>query len=209
MSKTFRRTAFLAATAAVVLAPAFGFAAGTSPVDYPPVTGMPQLAFAHPEQGRFLIAQVVWQLMIFAALYWAVKNIGLPRVAEVLEARQKRIQGDLETAQKLKEDADAAMVAHREATARARAEALASVSSAVQAAEEENQKRADVLNARLAAQIEEAEARIARARAAAMGALREVASETTAAVVTKLVGSADPHAVVTAVDRELAVRGRA
>ena len=101
------------------------------------------------------------------------------------------------------------MVAHREATARARAEAIASVASAVQAAEVENQKRAEVLNARLAAQIEEAEARIGRARAAAMGALREVASETTAAVVTKLVGSADPHAVVSAVDRELAARGRA
>lgn len=208
MSKTFRRAAFLAATAAVVLAPAFGFAAN-SPVDYPPVTGMPQLAFAHPVQGRYLIAQVVWMMLIFAALYWAVKNIGLPRVAAVLEARQKRIQGDLETAQKLKEDADAAMVAHREATARARAEAVSSVSSAVQAAEQENQKRSEALNARLAAQIEEAEARIERARAAAMGALREVASETTAAVVGKLVGSADPQAVSAAVDRELAARGRA
>lgn len=208
MSKTFRRAAFVAATAAVVLAPAFGFAAGGHGSDVP-VTGMPQLAFTHPVQGRYLVAQVVWQLMIFAALYWMVKNIGLPRVAEVLQARQQRIQGDLETAQKLKEDADAAMVAHREATARSRAEALASVSSAVQAAEEENQKRADALNARLAAQIEEAEARIARARAAAMGALREVASETTAAVVTKLVGTADPQSVVSAVDRELAARGRA
>lgn len=207
MSKTFRRAVFLAATAAVVLAPALGFAAGSPGAE--PVHGMPQLAFDHPVQGRYLVAQVVWQLMIFGALYWAVKNIGLPRVAEVLEARRLRIQGDLETAQKLKEDADAAMVAHREATARARAEAVASVASAVQAAEEENQKRADVLNARLATQIEEAEARIGRARAAAMGALREVASETTAAVVTKLVGSVDPHAVVSAVDRELAVRGRA
>jgi len=206
MSKTFGRSVVLALAALALSIPTVVLAAGPEHV---PVTGMPQLAFTHPEQGRFLIAQVVWMAIIFAALYWLVKNVGLPRVAEVLDMRQQRIQGDLEAAQRMKEDADAAMVAHREATARARAEAVGSVASAVQAAEAENHKRAEVLNARLAAQVAAAEERIGRARVAAMGALREVASETTAAVMTKLVGSTDAASVSAAVDRVLAARGRA
>lgn len=204
MIKTFGRSAFLTA-AALALSAAAASAAEPGSV---PVVGMPQLALGHPEQGPLLISTLVWMAIIFALLYWLVKNVGLPRVAEVLEERQQRIQGDLEAAQRMKEDADAAMVAHREATAKARAEALASVAAAVQAAEVENAKRAEVLNARLATQIAEAEERIARARATAMGALREVAAETTAAVVTKLIGNANPTSVSAAVDRELAARGR-
>lgn len=171
----------------------------------PSGSGMPQLDFANP----LTIAQVVWMLIIFGLLYWLVKNVGLPRVAEVLEARQARIQGDLEAAQRMKSDADAAMAALRAETARARAEAQSSVAAAVQAAEAENQKRTEALNARLATQVAEAEARIDRARASAMGALREVATETTTAVVAKLLGNADPRAVAAAVEREMAARGRA
>ncbi|HYF07393.1 MAG TPA: F0F1 ATP synthase subunit B' [Acetobacteraceae bacterium] len=204
MSKShWRRAAFALGTLALA-APGAVLAASADPVP-----GMPQLAFGHYTQGRLLVAQVVWLLIIFGLMYWLVKNIGLPKVEEVLEARQQRIQGDLEAAQRMKEEAEAAMSAHREATARARAEAQSAVAAAVQAAEAETQAKADALNARLNAQIAEAEERIARARASAMGALREVAADTTAAVVAKLVGRADPAAVSQAVDRELAARGRA
>ena len=206
MSKTIGRPAFLAAAMTALTASA---ALAADPHGSVPVVGMPQLALGHPTQGPLLISSIVWMLIIFGLMYYLVKNVGLPKVAEVLAERQSRIQGDLEAAQRMKEDADAAMTAHREATAKARAEAMASVASAVASAEVENAKRSEALNARLAGQIAEAEERIARARAAAMGALRDVASETTAAVVHKLVGSADPKAVVSAVDRELAARGRA
>lgn len=189
---------------AFALFPGLGLAAG--PV---PVPGMPQLAFGHPEQGRLLIAQIVWLLIIFALLYWLVKNVGLPKVAEVIEERRQRIEGDLENAKRMKEEADAAMAAHRAGTARARSEALAAVASAVLAAEVEGFARADALSARLAAQVAEAEGRIDRARGAAMGALREVATDTTAAVVAKLLGNADRTKVAAAVERELTARGRA
>ena len=204
MSKSSGRIVALLAGALAFAVPGITMAAATESVP-----GMPQLAFGHAEQGRLLVAQVVWLLIIFGLLYWLVKNVGLPKVAEVLDERRQRIEGDLEAAQRMKEDADAAIVAQREATAKARSEAQASVAAAVQAAEAETQARSDALNAKHAAQIAEAEERIARARAAAMGALREVASETTAAVVAKLVGAADPAAVQAAVQRELASRGRA
>ena len=146
--------------------------------------GMPQLDFGNP----WTIAQVIWMLIIFGALYYVMARYALPQVESVLEARRARIEGDLESAQAAKQRADAAMAEHQAATAKARAEAL---------------------NARLAAQIEAAEQQIASARDNAMGALRQVATDTADALVTRLIGRSDGAAVSAAVERELAARGQA
>ncbi|HZF75265.1 MAG TPA: F0F1 ATP synthase subunit B' [Acetobacteraceae bacterium] len=165
---------------------------------------MPQLDFGNP----LMIAQIVWLLIIFGLLYYIMSAYALPRVEQVLEERRSRIAGDLAAAQAAKADADAAMAAHREATARARAEAQASIATATQAAQAEAAQRAEALNARLNQQIAEAEARIAQARDAAMGALRQVSTDTAEALVTRLAGRADKATVGAAVDRALAARGQ-
>lgn len=186
-----------AAVPGLLAAPALGWAAEASS------GGMPQLDFANP----WTIAQVVWMLVIFGLLYYVMAQYALPQVASVLEARRQRIEGDLEAAQDAKTRADAAMAEHREATARARAEAQAAIAAAAQQAMAEAGAKAEALNARLAAQIEAAETRIAAARDGAMAALRQVATETTDALVGKLIGAVDRAAVERAVDRELAARG--
>jgi F0F1-type ATP synthase membrane subunit b/b' len=117
--------------------------------------------------------------------------------------------GDLEAARAAKDRADAAMDDHRTATARARAEAQAQVAAAVTRAQDELLTKTDAMNAKLAQQIEAAEAQIAAARDAAMGALRLVSADTAAAVVARIAGGADRGLVDAAVDRELAARGYA
>ncbi|MDB5373931.1 MAG: synthase subunit [Belnapia sp.] len=164
--------------------------------------GMPQLDFANP----WTIAQVVWMLIIFGALYFVMAQYALPQVEGVLAARRARIDGDLETAQAAKQRADAAMAEHQAATAKARAESQAAINTATQQAQAEAASRAEALNTKLAAQIEAAERQIAGARDAAMGALRQVATETADALVMRLIGSTDSAAVTKAVDRELAAR---
>lgn len=166
---------------------------------------MPQLDFGSP----LLIAQVVWLLIIFGLLYYILHTYALPRVETVLADRAARISADLEAAQAAKADADAAMAAHRDATARARAEAQSAIAGAMQAAQAEAATRTAELNARLARQVDEADRRIAAARDSAMGALRQVSTDTAQSLVAKLVGSADAGAVNAAVDRALAARGRA
>jgi F-type H+-transporting ATPase subunit b len=173
-----------------------------------PVVGMPQLAFGHPEQGRLLIANLVWLLLIFGLLYYVMARYALPQVEGVLEERRRRIEGDLGVAQAAKQRADAALSEHQAATARARAESQAAIAAATGQAQTEAAAKAEALNARLNAQITEAERRIAAARDAAMGALRQVATETTDALVSRLIGTADRAAVERAVERELASRGR-
>ncbi|HYZ34315.1 MAG TPA: F0F1 ATP synthase subunit B' [Crenalkalicoccus sp.] len=166
--------------------------------------GMPQLRFNDP----LMLAQIIWLLIIFGLLYVVMAQVALPRVAEVLEARRRRIDGDLEIAQQAKRSADRALEEHRAATTRARAEAQAAITAAAQQAQAEAARNAEALNARLNAQVEEAERRIAAARDAAMAALRQVSSDTTEALVQRLVGKPYRKAVERAVEAELAARGR-
>lgn len=196
-----------ATVALLALAPRLAAAAGAHPGE--PVTGMPQLAFGHPEQGRYLVANVVWLFIIFGLLYYVMAHYALPAVGSVLEARRARIEGDLEQAQAAKLQADAAMAEHQAGTARARAEAQAAIATATQQAQAEAAAKAEALNARLNAQIVAAEARITASRDSAMGALRSVAADTTEALVTRLTGLADRAAIEQAVGAELAARGRA
>lgn len=166
---------------------------------------MPQLEFGNP----LVLAQAVWMLVIFGVLYYVLRTYVLPGVGEVLENRAARIAADLDAAHEAKATADAALAELRAATARARAEAQAAIADAVQQANAQAQARSEELNVRLAEQVAAAEARIAASRDAAMGTLRGIATETAGALLTKLVGRADPAAVDGAVGRALAARGNA
>ena len=147
--------------------------------------GMPQLDFANP----LTTCQVVWGAIIFALLYWLLSRIALPKVGEVLEQRARHIASDLETAQASKARADAAAKEVAEATARARAESQAAINAALDAAKQEAAGRIAALNERLEKQLQEAETQINAARAAALRALRQVATETADTVISRLTGS--------------------
>jgi F-type H+-transporting ATPase subunit b len=147
--------------------------------------GMPQLDFANP----LTTSQVVWGAIIFAVLYVLLSRIGLPKVADVLEERARHIAADLETAQASKARADEAAQQVAQATARARAEAQAAINASLDAAKQAASVRIASLNERLEAQLHEAEAQIDAARASAMRALREVATETAATVIGRLTGA--------------------
>jgi len=166
-------------------------------------TGMPQLNFANP----LTTSQVVWMAIIFFALYLLLSRWALPQVAEVVEHRASSIAADLETARSAKAAADEASDEENRATQRARAEAQAEIGAAVGRAKQAAAAQAETMNARLAAQLDEAERRIGEARTTAMGALRQVATETATVVVSRLTGrAADQGAVEQAVGAALANR---
>ena len=122
-------------------------------------------------------------------------------------ARARESLGDLEAAKSAKASADAAVVELTAATRQAQVTAQAEIAGAVAAASEAAAAQAATLNARLEKQLADAEGRINAARAAAVGALRSVATDTAAAVVTRLVGIApSAGSVEQAVDAALAAR---
>jgi F-type H+-transporting ATPase subunit b len=165
---------------------------------------MPQLDFANP----LTTSQVVWGAIIFIVLYILASRFALPKVEAVLEERAMHIGRDLESAQKAKAQADAGMTEAASATAKARSEAQAAINAALDEAKQAAAAQAAVLNERLETQLRDAEAQIAAARAAAMQALRLVATETAATVVSRLTGkSPDPQRLDGAIGAALSARG--
>jgi F-type H+-transporting ATPase subunit b len=164
---------------------------------------MPQLDFSNP----LLTSQVVWGALIFVVFYLAVSRWGLPLVGEVLENRARRIEADLEQARLAKQDADRAVAELQAARRQAYAEAQKAISDAIEQAQQEAARQAREANERLEQQIAESERRIQEARTRALGALRQVATETAAEVVARLTERpADPARVAEAVGAVLAER---
>ena len=166
--------------------------------------GMPQLDFKTP----LTVSQVYWGAAIFIALYVLLARVGLPKVGAVIEQRAVHIAADLDAARAQKAQADAAVAELTATLQRSRAEAQGQINHAVDQAKEVAATQAAALNARLDAQLKSAEARINEARAAAMGALHQVATDTAATMITRLTGaSPDPRRVDVAVGAALAARG--
>ena len=165
---------------------------------------MPQLDFSNP----LTLAQVVWMAIIFGLLYYLLARYALPQVSSVLENRAERIAGDLDGARASKAQADAAVAEITEAGRRAAAEAQAGIGAAVAQAKAEAAEQSRAADERLNAQLAEAETRIRAARTGAMGALRQVATETAGTVVTRLTGhTPDAAALDAAVGVAMQARG--
>ena len=147
-------------------------------------------------------------VIIFSVLYIQLSRWALPKVGCVLEKRAATIAGDLNAARQAKTAADAAVAELTAKTQAAHAGAQAEIASAVDTAKAAAAVQTATLTARLDAQLAEAEGRINAARTAAMGALRQVASETAGVVVARLTGVAASNAAVdAAVGVALAARG--
>src|ERR1700688_5012313 len=78
-----------------------------------------------PFQKDTFASQLVWLAITFVALYLLISRIAVPRIGGILEARERRIAGDIAEAQRLKADSEAALAAYEKALADARNRAQA------------------------------------------------------------------------------------
>ncbi len=149
-------------------------------------------------------SQLVSLVIAFVALYIIVSRIALPRVGAVIDARQKKIEGDLAEAQKLKDDSEAALKAYESdlAAARSKAQTIgAETRDKLNAASEAERK---ALEGKLSAKLADAEKTIAATRTRAMSNVRGIAADAAAAIVQRLTGTApDSQSVASAVDASL------
>jgi F-type H+-transporting ATPase subunit b len=176
------------------------------PVAAHAASNMPQMDFSNPLN----LAQVVWLVIILVALYFILAKWALPGVGEVLADRAQRIQVDLDAAHAAKAEADAAIAELQAAIKSARDEAQAEVTKATEAAKAEAARQAEALARKLDAQLAQAEAEIAAARAAAMSAIRPIATETAVLLVGRLTGNAaDEVRLGRGIQDALAARGLA
>lgn len=141
-----------------------------------------------PFDSSTFAPQLVWLAITFAALYFVMSRIALPRVASVLAERRERIQRDLAEAERLKAETDAALQSYEKslADARGKAQTLASdMRNRVNADVERERRRVDDENA---ARLTATEARIADTKAKALANVNDLAAETAQAIVERLAG---------------------
>jgi F-type H+-transporting ATPase subunit b len=144
---------------------------------------MPQL-----DASTFL-PQLVWLAITFAVLCVLMIRIGLPPVGAVLEKRRTKIDGDLDKAQQLKNEADAVMAAYERALAEARASAQEILRQATERMTAEAEKRRRETAAALQREAASAEEGIAAARNAALADVRGAAGDVARQIAEKLSGT--------------------
>ncbi len=150
------------------------------------------------------LPQVVWLFITFTALFLVMWRLAVPRIADVLEARQKRISDSLDKAQESKKEAEETLAAYEQAMAEARAEAQAVINEASGRLADEAAEREAKLALDLGQRIAASEAEIEKAVDAAMENVRAVALEVAGAALERLTGKAAPEKdLAKAVDRTL------
>jgi len=131
-------------------------------------------------------SQLFWLAICFVTLYVLMSKVALPRIADILEERQKRISDDLDMAERLKNETEAAIAVYEKALADARATAQAEIAKVMDANAAEAAKRQAELEDALNAKIAESEERIHTARKDALAQVNEIAIEVSAAIVERV-----------------------
>jgi len=157
--------------------------------------GLPQFDF------QWWPGQIAWFLVIFAIVLLFVRLYVTPRVGGTIDARDSKISGDIADARRLKDEAEAQAAAAAAETAQARAQAQRFAAEARAKAQAEVAVRLAEEESKLAAKGAEAEARIGKARDAAMANVAGIASEAAGAIVGKLTGKAATGAELSAARR--------
>ncbi len=142
--------------------------------------------------------QIIWLVITFSILYLLMKRVALPKIGGVIEARQARIAGDLEAADKLRRETQEAIAAYEQALAEAKARAHAIAQEGRNKLKDEVAAERTALERDLAARSVEAERRIDQAKNSALKEVNAVASETAAEIVRRLIGVAPSQPEVSA-----------
>ncbi len=131
-------------------------------------------------------SQLFWLAVSFITLYVLMSKVALPRIGDILEERQKRISDDLDMAERLKTETEAAIATYEKALAEARSAAQAEIAQVLEANAADAAERHRLLEETLAAKIAESEERIHAARREAMAQVSGIAAEVAAAIVERI-----------------------
>jgi len=162
---------------------------------------MPQL-----DPSNYL-SEIFWLAITFGAMFLIMWRIAVPKISDVLEARQYRLDDNHAKAEELNREAEEAYDAYEAALAEARSEAHEEVQAMTQRISEEHASKEAAQHEELAAKIAASEQEIDKAISAALANVEGTAVDVGEAAVEKLLGEAvDRAAVETAVKSALAER---
>ncbi len=144
--------------------------------------GLPQLNIAtYP-------SQVFWLLVAFGVLYFSFSRKVLPSIGSVVDARDNLIKDNLDTAQRLKEQAEGVQASYEKNLEIARAQAMQAVQDVETASKKKAADQSDAFRHKADGQMKSAEASVNGAMIKAMDDMSHVAAEVASIAAEKITG---------------------
>jgi F-type H+-transporting ATPase subunit b len=145
---------------------------------------MPQLS----QLPDVLLSQLLWLAIGLGFIFFVIARGMVPKIQATVEAREKRIAGDLEAAQAARSAADETEANWRARMDAARAEAARIAQEAKQDSARDTEAKVKAAADKIHVQVESAEAKIRKAVDAARAEIETVATEATQEMITRLTG---------------------
>lgn len=146
------------------------------------VSGLPQLDIST------WTSQIFWLVLTFAVLYFALSRFILPNLRDTIGNRTDRIADDLDSASRMKLEAEEAEKAYEQSLRDARAKASNVAESTRQSLDAEIQSELDAADAKADRESELAETRIREIKMAAIANIDAIAADVAGTLVTELTG---------------------
>jgi F-type H+-transporting ATPase subunit b len=143
---------------------------------------MPQL------DPTWFASQFFWLIICFGVMLFLMSKIVIPRIAEVVDDRNKRVDDDLSRAEELKEQADAVFEKYSEQIASAKTNANLILEEAKEEMLAFSKEKGDEVEKRLAKMIVDGEEQITKVKQEAMLQIKDIVCETSALSASKIVG---------------------
>lgn len=141
---------------------------------------MPQL------DPTWFVSQFFWLCICFFTMLFLMSKIFIPKISDILEQRQRKIDDYLVKANQLKEQAEASLKKYQDALAKATAEANLSIEATRKEMNEYIAKKQNDLNNKLAVRLEEGEAKINEAHKKAVNDVKNMAQNLSLDIAAKI-----------------------
>src|SRR5690348_17059699 len=163
---------------------------------------MPQLS----QLSDVYLSQFLWLAIALGFIFFVIARGMVPKIQATVDAREQRIAGDLEAAQKARAAADETEAAWRERMDAARTEAARIAQEAKAASGRDNEAKVKAAADKLNVKIEAAQASIREALVSARSEIESVAAEAAQEMVQRVTGlTIDKQEAASAVKAELNV----
>lgn len=136
----------------------------------------------------FFPSQVFWLTVCFGALYFLMARVALPRIADVLSERQRRLDDDLDRATQIKAEIVVVIRAYEQALVDAHTQARVVLQQEQDGTSRLLQEHHRALTKRIAIEIKNGERHVAIAKQVALEEVKEASAEVAEAIVICLVG---------------------
>ena len=159
--------------------------------------GMPQL---DPE---FWISQIFWLTLTFGILYIVLSKLILPKISANLELRKSQIQENIEAAEKQRESSEIKLKEYNEIIFKSKLEAKDIFKDAREKVLKDISLKKETLDKQIDEEIKKIEQEIGALKKSAPEKINQIAVETSAELVKKLIGAEINNSSISAIVDDL------